>query len=159
MTGKREGTRPAVSGYCASVGGWPKSPIEGAKRRLDVETRRFQFDDGRMLRRRPTSGSRTATAGSGAAATISHDAQSRIRQRDGGGVARVGDPRSSRLPIRRRNHAVRTRIWEKAWKDAMVRTYPSHFREGSCIAINSQLNFATERTKPPKRRNLTALPS
>ena len=56
MTGKRLAARPAGSGHGASAAGWPKLSIEGARRRLDVESGRFLFDDGRTLLGWPTLG-------------------------------------------------------------------------------------------------------
>ena len=56
MTGKKLAARPARSGHRAFAAGCSTLSTEGVRRRLDVETGRFLFDDGRTMPRRPTSG-------------------------------------------------------------------------------------------------------
>ena len=56
MTGKKLAARPMRSGHRAFAAGCSTSSTEGVRRRLDVETRRFLFDDGRLLPQRPIPG-------------------------------------------------------------------------------------------------------
>ena len=56
MTGKGLAAHPARPRHRVSAAGWPTLSTERARRRLDVETSRFLFDDGRTLPRRPTPG-------------------------------------------------------------------------------------------------------
>ena len=64
MTGKRQAAHAAGSGHRAAAAGRPALSIERVRRRLDVETGRFLFDDGRTLPRCRSRGKPNATAGS-----------------------------------------------------------------------------------------------
>ena len=56
MTGERVAACLARPGHRASVAGWSVSRTGSVRRRLDVESRRFLFDDGRRPLRRATPG-------------------------------------------------------------------------------------------------------
>ena len=56
MMGKKLPECPVRSGHRAFEAGRSTSSTEGVRRRLDVETGRLLFDDGRTMPRRPTLG-------------------------------------------------------------------------------------------------------
>ena len=82
MTGKRLAARPARSGHRASAAGWPRSSTEGVRRRLDVETGRFLFDDGRTMPRRLTSRKSQRYRRVEGWAAAGQEAESHMRQED-----------------------------------------------------------------------------
>ena len=80
MTGERVAACLARTGHRASVGGWPVSRTGSVRRRLDVETRRFLFDDGRRPLRRATPGKAERYRRVRGTAAHGHDAKWCMRQ-------------------------------------------------------------------------------
>ena len=81
-TGERVAACLARSGHRASVAGWPVSRTGGVRRRLDVETRGFPFDDSRGPLRRTTPGKAQRYSRVRCTAAYGQDAKWRMRQRD-----------------------------------------------------------------------------
>ena len=84
MTGKRQAAHAAGSGHRAAAAGRPALSIERVRRRLDMETGRFLFDDGSTLPRWPLSGKTQRYRWVEGVAASGRDAGSHMRQIDRG---------------------------------------------------------------------------
>ena len=82
MTGKELAARPVRSGRRAFEAGRSTSSTEGVTRRLDVETGRLLFDDGRTMPRRPTSGKSQRYRRVEGRSAAGRDTGSHMRQED-----------------------------------------------------------------------------
>ena len=80
MTGNGETAPPTFSGYRAMAAGWPTLSTVGARCRLDMETGRFLFDDGRTLPLRSVAGKTQRDRRVEGWAATGQDAAFRLRQ-------------------------------------------------------------------------------